>query len=151
MHVDDPAFRRRGFAPNSVVEGFSRYRLTPVCDQHAQDPLLLTAEQTASCGSMKLESPNFETTPRKGEVQSFSFYKLSEPPLQFLRTPGFLEKIVATGEIATHQKLHRSESYKAAARCVDTAFYLLLRETLIQKQGSRNQSSIEFAFIQGRR
>jgi hypothetical protein len=93
--------------------------------------LLLIAEQTAPCGSIKLESPNFETTPRKDEVQSFSFDKLSEPPFQFLRTPGFLEKIVATGERATHQKLRRSESYEAAARCLETAFYLSLRETLI--------------------
>jgi hypothetical protein len=52
---------------------------------------------------MKLESPNFETAPRKAEVQSFSFDKLSESPFQFLRIPGFLEKIIATGEGATHQ------------------------------------------------
>jgi len=80
---------------------------------------------------MKRESPNFETSPRKGEVQSFSFDKLSKPPFQFLRTPGFLEKIVTTGESATHQKLRRSESYEAATRRAETAFYLLLRETLI--------------------
>jgi hypothetical protein len=93
--------------------------------------LLLAAEKTALCRSIKLESPNFETAPRKGEVQSFSFDDLSEPPFQFLRTPGFLEKIVATGEKAAHQKLRRSEGYQAAARRVETAFHLLLLKTLI--------------------
>jgi len=81
---------------------------------------------------MKLELLNFETAPIKGEAQSFSFGKLPEPPFQFLRTPGFFEKIIATGERETLQKLRRPASYEAAALRVEAAFCLLPWKTLFQ-------------------